>query len=323
MTKGVVEATVPGGVLHPWRRGLLPVIAAAGATLLPALLYVRAVEWLEEPMLAVGWPVSFATDLAVAYFVARVIFGQHPSIPLLLLLAIACDVFGFVALAFFNPLQERHLVGGTLLMAVAIGLAFELRRARMKSFWPYLIAAGSISWFALFWGGLEPALALIPIVPFIPHAARDPGFFVDAHPTAEDGLSQFEIWWRYPVQVTLFFFGVVNAGVSFHQLEPGTWGLPIAVLAGRPIGLLLAVGIALAVGLRLPHKVAWRELIVVALTAAIGFSVGLFMCTALLAPGELRAETSMGVLLTLAGAPLAFIVAKLLRVGRFAPGSRA
>jgi Na+/H+ antiporter NhaA len=70
-------------------------------------------------------------------------------------------------------------------------------------------------------------------------------------------------------------------------------------------------------GLRLPHKVGWRELIVIAFTAAIGFSVGLFICTALLPPGQLRAETSMGVLLSLVAAPLAFVAAKLLRVGRF------
>lgn len=321
MTKEVVEATAPGGVLHPWRRGLLPVVAAVGATLVPALLYVLAVEWLEEPMLAVGWPVSFAADLAVAYFVARIIFGLHPAIPLLLLIAIACDVFGFVALAVFNPLQELRLASGALLMVVALGVAFALRRAQVKSFWPYLVAAGGVSWTALFLGGFNPALALVPIVPFIPHGARDPGFFVDARPTAQDGLSRLEIWWRYPVQITLFLFGLVNAGVSFSELEPGTWGLPIAMLAGRPIGTLLAAGPALAAGLHLPHKVAWRELIVVALITSIGFSIGLFMCTALLAPGVLRAETSMGVLLTLAGAPLAFLVAKLLGVGRFARDS--
>ena len=53
-------------------------------------------------------------------------------------------------------------------------------------------------------------------------------------------------------------------------------------------------------------------------TAAIGFSIGLFFCAALLPPGQLRAETSMGVLLSLAGAPLALVAARLLRVGRFA-----
>jgi len=317
MTKEVVEATAPGGVLHPWRRAWLPVIASIGATVVPALIYVGAIDALEEPMLSVAWPVAFATDIAVSYFVARVICGLHPAIPLLLLLAIASDVLAFLALALFNPLQELHLAAGALIMAVAIGLAFALRRAGVKSFWPYLVVAGSVSWFALFWSGLHPALALVPILPFLPHAARDPGFFVDARPSARDALSQFEIFWRYPVQVTLFFFGLVNAGVPLRALEPGTWALPIAVITGKPIGVLLGVGAALAAGLHLPHKVGWRELIVVSFSAAIGFSIGLFICTALLPAGQLRSETSMGVLLSLAGAPLAFLAAWLLRVGRF------
>jgi NhaA family Na+:H+ antiporter len=317
ITKEVVEATAPGGVLHPWRRAVMPMVASIGATVVPALLYLQAVDILEEPMLSVGWPVAFATDIAVSYFFARLIFGLHPVIPLLLLLSIASDVLGFVVLALFNPLQELHLASGALLGAAAIAAAFALRRLAVKSFWPYLIVAGSLSWFAFYRSGFHPALALIPIMPFLPHAARDPGFFVDAPPDARDALSQFEIFWRYPAQIALFFFGLVNAGVPLHALEPGTWALAIAVILGKPVGILLVVGLAVAVGLHLPHKVGWRELLVVSFTAAISFSIGLFICTALLPPGQLRIETSMGVLLSLFGAPLAFIAARLLRVGRF------
>ena len=79
MTKEVVEATAPGGVLHPWRRAMLPVMAAIGAAAVPALIHVRMVDGLDEPMLAIGWPVSLATDLAIGYFVARLIFRR--SIP--------------------------------------------------------------------------------------------------------------------------------------------------------------------------------------------------------------------------------------------------
>jgi NhaA family Na+:H+ antiporter len=323
ITKEIVEATAPGGVLHPWRRALVPVIASIGATVVPALLYLKAIDLLEEPMLSVAWPVPFATDIAVSYFFARIIFGLHPVIPLLLLLAIASDGLGFLALALFNPLQELHLVSGALIGAVAIALAFALRRLGVKSFWPYLIVPGSVSWFAFYWSGLHPALALIPIMPFLPHAARDPGFFVDARPDARDALSQFEVFWRYPAQIALFFFGLVNAGVPLHALEPGTWGIAIAAIIGKPIGVLLAVGVAVAIGLHLPHRVGWRELLVVSFTAAIGFSIGLFICTALLPPGQLRTETSMGVLLSLLGAPLAFLAAKLFGVGRFADAKDA
>jgi NhaA family Na+:H+ antiporter len=320
VTKEVVEATAPGGVLHPWRRGLLPVIASLGAALVPVLIYLRAVDLLDEPILAAAWPATIATDIAVSYFVARIIFRLHPAVPFLLLLAIAADALGLVILALFYPVGELHLGAGALIMAVAIGVAFWLRRARVRSFWPYLLAAGGLSWLAFFWSGLHPALALVPIIPFLPHAVRDPGFFVDASPTAKDALSQFEIWWRYPAQAALFLFGLVNAGIPVRALEAGTWGLPIAVLVGRPLGLLLATGVALAAGLHLPQRVGWRELIVLGFTAAIGFSIGLFFSAVLLPPGQLRSETGMGVLLCLAGAPLALAAARLLRVGRFEAG---
>ena len=318
MTKEVVEATAPGGVLHPWRRAIAPVIAAVGAAVAPALLHRRVVEALEEPMLGAWWPVTLATDLAMSYFVARLIFRQHAAVAFLLLLGIASDAFGFLALALFDPVRDlRLLLSGALLLAAAIGVAAGLRRWRVKTFWPYLLIAGGVSWFAFFSSGVHPALALVPIMPFLPHAARDPGFFVDAPPDARDTLNQFELFWRYPAQIALFFFGLVNAGVPIGALELGTWGLPIAVIVGKPLGVLIGTAAARLAGLHLPQQVGWRELTVIGFTAAMGFTVGLFFCAALLPPGQLRSEMSMGVLLSLAGAPLALASAKLLRVGRF------
>jgi NhaA family Na+:H+ antiporter len=318
IAKEVVEATVPGGVLHPWRRTLLPVMTSIGAAVVPALLHRQLVTALDEPMLELGWPVTLAIDLGLLYLVARIIFrSRHPVIPFLLLLGIASNALGILAMALASPTTDVRLVSGALILAAAIGIAATLRRLRVRSFWPYLIAAGSLSWFAFYWSGVHPALALVPIVPFLPHAARDPGFLVDARPDAKDALSRFEIWWRYPAQVALFFFGLVNAGVPVGALEAGTWGLPIAVIVGKPVGVVLGAGVAVLAGLHLPARVGWRELIVGGLIAAIGFSVGLFFCTALLPPGQLHSEISMGVLMSLAAAPLAIAVARVLRVGRF------
>jgi NhaA family Na+:H+ antiporter len=315
--KEIVEATAPGGVLHTWRRTMLPVVAAMIAAGITAVIYARASEALDEPMLTDGWPVSLATDLAIGYFVARVIFPKHPLIPFLLLFGIASDALGFVALALFNPLRGTQVAVGMLILPAGIGLAAALRLRRVRSFWPYLLAAGSLSWLGLFWSGLHPALALVPVMPFLPHAPRDPGFFVDASPDAKDTLSQFEIWWRYPAQVALLLFGLVNAGVPMGAIEEGVWALPIGVIVGKPLGMLAGVGVALVAGLHLPQRIGWRELIVGGLIAAIGFTVGLFFSSALFPPGQLRSETSLGVLLSLAAVPLAFVTAWLLRVGRF------
>jgi Na+:H+ antiporter, NhaA family len=207
-----------------------------------------------------------------------------------------------------------------LIVAAGMGVAAGLRWWRVRSFWPYLLGAGSLSWFGLFWSGLHPALALVPVMPFLPHAARDPGFFVDALPNAKDTLSQFEIWWRYPAQVALLLFGLVNAGVPLGAIEAGVWALPIAVVIGKPLGVLAGAGLAMLAGLHLPHRIGWRELMVGGLIGAMGFSVGLFFSSALFPPGQLRSETSMGVLLSFMAAPLAFVAAKLLGVGRFSEG---
>ena len=88
MTKEIVEATAPGGVLHPWRRAWLPVLAAVGVTFVPAWLHTMLVGPLDEPMLGDAWPVTFAVDVALAYFAARLVFGaRHPAIPFVIGLA--------------------------------------------------------------------------------------------------------------------------------------------------------------------------------------------------------------------------------------------
>src|SRR6185295_11993702 len=74
MTKEVVEATAPGGLLHRWRRVLLPIIAAIGATAVPVLIHVYLVEQFDEPVLSSAWPVTFATDLALSYLAVRLIY---------------------------------------------------------------------------------------------------------------------------------------------------------------------------------------------------------------------------------------------------------
>jgi NhaA family Na+:H+ antiporter len=158
---------------------------------------------------------------------------------------------------------------------------------------------------------------LVPIVPFFPHGLRDRGLLVEPAPQAHDTLTLFERWWRLPVEGVLLLFGLVNAGVPFHGLEEGMWAIPIAAL-GRPIGIVAAAGVAIAAGLHLPRRVGWRELLVVGCTASIGLVFALFFATAVMPMGPVLLEMKMGALVTIAGGGLAFAMARLLRVGRFA-----
>jgi NhaA family Na+:H+ antiporter len=319
ITKEIVEAAlVPGGVLHSWRRAATPIVASVGLVIVPAVAYTAIVRLFGEPMLQQAWPVTLVTDLAFGYFAARVIFGKHAVIPFFLLVAVASDGLGFAALWLIDPLRELRPGVGLTMLSMAVALVIGLRKAGVRSFWPYVIGGGTFSWCALYFGGLHPAFALLPIVTFLPHAPRDPGFFVDAPPDAPDALNRFEVWCRHPAQIALFLFGLVNAGVPFRALEAGIWTLPVATLVFKPIGLLIGIAFALAAGLHLPRQIGWRELVVVGIISGIGFSLALFFAAATLGAGQVLSETKMGALLTVAGLGLAAGTAFLLRVGRFA-----
>jgi NhaA family Na+:H+ antiporter len=315
--KEVVEATAPGGALHSPRRAAVPLIAAVGGMVGPAGVYVALAMAAGLPELLRGWAIPCATDIAFSYLFARIIFGaKHPGIPFLLLLAIADDALGLLILAVFYPTGELRPVEFIVLLAGAMSVAWWLRRRGVLSFWPYVLGAGIISWIAFYRGGLHPALALVPIVPFLPHGPADPGLFVEA-PGAHDTLNEFEHWWKVPVQFVLFFFGLVNAGVAVTSSGPGTWIVLGAILLGKPIGIVSMTAVSVAIGLQRPTGVTWRDLTVLGLVAAIGFTVALFFATAAFPAGELLEQTKMGALLSFSAAFIAMGAAFLLRAGRF------
>ena len=323
ITKEVVEAGLPGGVLHSWRRATLPIVLAGVLVVASMLAYGVAVQVVGQPMLEQAWVASLAVDLAFGYFVVRLIFARaSAAVPFFLLIALSADAIGFGVLALTGTFRETHLALGTLLMAGAIGVAMLLRARRVTSFWPYIVGAGGLAWGALYFGGVHPALGLVPIIPFLPHGRRDPGFFVDADPSAGDTLSRFERWCRHPAQGALFLFGLVNAGVQFRALENGLFALPLALLLARPLALVAGAGLAVLSGLHLPRGVGWRELIVIGLLSSIGFTIALFFSSATLGIGQVLNETRVGALLSAAAGLVALAAAWLLRTGLFAVGRR-
>ena len=319
--KEVVEATIPGGALHSPRRSLVPIVAAAGGMAGPAAIYVGLALAGNVPELLRGWAIPCATDIAFSYLAARFVLGRsHPGIPFLLLLAIADDAFGLVILAAFYPTGPVRPLEFAALLTVAMTIAYWMRRQRTMNFWAYILGAGGVSWLAFYRGGLHPALALVPIVPFLPHAKRDPGLFVET-PDAHDPLNQFEHRWKLPVHVILFFFGLINAGVPISGAGSGTWIVLAALLFGKPLGIALSTAVCVAAGLHKPAGVTWRDIIVLGMIAGIGFTVSLFFATAAFPAGDQLAETKMGALLSFSAAILATAAALVLRVGRFGPSA--
>ncbi|MGE0394873.1 MAG: Na+/H+ antiporter NhaA, partial [Vicinamibacterales bacterium] len=209
-----------------------------------------------------------------------------------------------------------------LLMGLALVGAEGLRRFGVKSFWPYVLGPGAVSWAALYIGGVHPALAMVPVVHFMPHADRDRGLFDPAKEYGSDTLSRFEHWWLTPVQFILLAFGLANAGVVLSAVGPGTYFVLAALLIGKPLGIVSFAGMAVWSGARIPKGLTWPDALVVGVAASIGFTVALFFTTAAFPPGPFLDQAKMGALLSFAAAPLTMLLARARSLRRATPVPR-
>lgn len=312
----ITQSFLPGGDLHPLKRSVNPLLATAGGVIGPIVVYLVLNSFLGTAALVRGWGIPTATDIAFAWLVARTIFGgKHPAISFLLLLAVVDDGIGLAIIAIFypNPLMP---VEPQWLALVAAGMVFAylLRRARVRSYWPYLVAGGGLSWSGLFNAHLHPALALAFIVPFLPHAAWENKHFFEEDRTDRSAIAQFEHEWKVFVDFGLFLFGLANAGVTFSQTGAATWLVLAALLIGKSMGIFSLGMLAVRLGFPLPMHVHKKELLLVGIIAGIGFTVALFVAGEAFIDPALQGAAKMGAMLSCSAAVLAMVVAKLFKI---------
>ena len=259
-----------------------------------------------------GWAIPCATDIAFSYLAARMIFPPtHPAIPFLLLLAVADDALGLVLLALFYPsapLAPLRFVGVDDPGAGARVVAET--PARTRSFWPYALGAGGCSWMALHLGGLHPALALVPIMPFMPHERRDLGIFEAREERLPDTMNTFEHWWRRRCSSSSSSSGSPMQASPLSSVGTGTWTVLSALVIGKPIGITLFTWLAIKLGMRAPGGLSFAHTVVLGIAAGIGFTVALFFATAAFPPGAVLAEAKMGALLSFVALPIAIAVGR-------------
>jgi NhaA family Na+:H+ antiporter len=315
--KEVVEAMLPGGPLSSPRQAAVPLLAALGGMVAPASIYLAAIWFLGRPNLHPGWAIPCATDIAFSYLVARAIFPRgHPAIPFLLLLAIADDALGLIVLAVFYPSGDVSLPLLAGLLGPGMALAWAMRRYGVENFWAYVLGPGLLSWLGLLYGGLHPALALVPIVPFMPHHTSDLKIFGRADLVRLGTMRHFESWWKIPVQFVLLAFGFVNAGVPFSAAGPISWIVLVSLVVGKPIGIVSTTVLAELLGFRRAKGLDYRSLLTLGIAAGIGFTVALFFTTAAFPAGPVLAEAKMGALFSFFGGGVAIAVGRLLGIRR-------
>ena len=350
-TKEITESVLPGGALNPMRKAINPLMGTLGGVIGPAGLFFL-LAWVfygggdDLSIVANGWGIPTATDIALAWLVARIIFGaSHPAVNFLLLLAVADDAIGLGIIAVFYPDPEFPVVPSWLLLVAAgMVVAYVMRRFRVP-YWPvYILIAGGLSWVGLVKSSIEPALALVVIVPFLPGPQITHGLFEEdeyefehTHPhgaeavsdhetpaeTAEEEseldhrhapLDHFEHQLKLPVDFGLFFFAFMNAGVAFASITQVTFIVLISLIVGKTVGITLFSWVGARLGFPLPEGMATKHLLVAAIIAGLGLTVALFVAGKAYEDPAFQDPAKMGAVLSAGAAIIALVVGRMLRV---------
>ena len=269
-----IKFEVLRGELASPRRLALPILAALGGMVAPALIYLAMN--LGAGGAPQGWPAPTATDIAFALAALAVAAPRMPASLRVFLLTLAiADDLGAVALIgvmFTRTVHWLSLAGAGMTLA-ALAAVSRWRRA------PYLLyAVGfAVVWVFTLESGVNVSLAGIACAITTPVGARRPGqesvlkYFMDSlHP--------------YVAYLILPLFAFTAAGFSFGDLTavqmtmPMPLGLALALLVGKPLGVFAASALAVVTRLgRRPAGTTWLELLGVSILCGIGFTMSLYI----------------------------------------------
>lgn len=327
-----IRREIHEGALASFRLAALPLAAALGGVLLPALIYVA---FNSDPTQLRGWAVPTATDIAFAVGVLALLGRSIPGNLRVLLLALAIidDIVAVLIIALFysGGLDFSGLLVAGLGMLMVLGL----QQIGVGSAWAYTVP-GAVLWVGLLQTGVHPTLAgvvlglMTPVLPgrmrerpldMATRAVHDLNTSADrtpqelAGPLKELRQAQREVlppvtrvqmalhpWVAFGVMP---LFALANAGISLDGVDLSqngaqavTVGVLLALVAGKPLGVLVASWLAVRVGwCRLPEGVNWSGVCLVGLLAGIGFTMSIFIATLAFDNANLLNAAKLGVLL--------------------------
>ncbi len=332
------------GELSEWRRAALPVAAALGGMLAPALLYLAIAG---QPATRSGWGVPMATDIAFAVGILTLLGKRVPPALRVLLLALAVidDLGAIVVIALF---YSAGLTMAGLLVAVA-GFAgiFAMQRLGVRAKLAY-VAPSLVAWAGIYAAGIHPTIAGVIVGLVTPvRAWLGPDGFVhgvrkeldhlggvstselsshefaealghidvarrEAMSPAESLIERLHPWVAFGIMPV---FALANAGVSLSglSLDRASWavvtGATLGLLVGKPVGILAISWLTLRVRLaRLPAGLSTRHLVVLGVVAGVGFTMALFIAQLAFSSPTLLVAAKLGVLVASGAAAVVGLV---------------
>lgn len=330
-----IKREVWAGELSSVRAALLPIIAAVGGAIVPALIFVSinlggvGIE---------GWGIPMATDIAFALGVLALVGSGVPFGLKILLTAIAIidDLIAVLVIAFFysGTIDFGALGVGFALLAVLLVANIAGIRAI-----PIYVLVGLLVWVAFLNSGVHATIAGVLVAFTIPVRVRiDQATFLER---ARSILNAFEASSKQepysiledeeqqaiileledlsegvqaPLQkmehklhtwaafVIIPVFALANAGVALNldslrgETFPVGVGILLGLLAGKPAGLFGAIWLAVRVGVvSLPTGVTWRHVIGLSCLGGMGFTMSLFVATLAFGSGQLLETAKFGI----------------------------
>jgi NhaA family Na+:H+ antiporter len=330
-----IRREIHEGALANLRLAALPLAAALGGVLAPALIFLA---FNHAGIQSEGWAVPTATDIAFAVGVLALLGRAIPANVRVFLLALAIidDIVAVLIIAVFYSGGMDY--SGFIIATIGILMVFGLQWTGIASAYAYVLP-GAVLWFGLLKTGTHPALAgvllglMTPVLPTLTrerpldtaaNAVRDLWTrAADAKPEPTElaqPLKQLRQAQRdllppvSRVQMALHpwvafgimpLFALANAGVSVDGIDLAAdgsmmvmLGVLIALVAGKPLGIISISWIAVRLGwCSLPPGVTWSGVCVVGLLAGIGFTMAIFIATLAFSEANLLGAAKLGVLL--------------------------
>ena len=261
------------GELSNLKKALLPIIAAVGGMLIPALFYI--VINLDNSETLNGWAIPSATDIAFSLGILSLLGSRVPiSLKIFLTaLAIIDDLGAILIIAFFysGDLSISYLS----LILISYILLLTLNKFGYKKFLPYLII-GIFMWYFTYKSGIHATIAGVLLASTIPHKQKNKDFSL---------LIKIEhLISPYVAFIIMPLFAFANAGVSLSGLSMSSLMLPVplgilsGLFFGKQLGVMLFSFISVKLKIaQMPDNSSWLSLYGVSILTGIGFTMSLFV----------------------------------------------
>jgi Na+:H+ antiporter, NhaA family len=261
------------GELSNIKQALLPIIAAVGGMIIPALFYF--VVNFENSETINGWAIPSATDIAFSLGILSLLGSRVPvSLKVFLTaLAIIDDLGAILIIAFFysGDLSIPYLS----LILLSYILLLILNKFSIKIFTPYLLI-GLCMWYFTYKSGIHATIAGVLLASTIPHRLKENDFSLLLK--IEHNISSYVAFIIMPI------FAFANAGVNLEGLSlasllsPVPLGILLGLFFGKQIGVLLFSYISIRLKIAdLPNNSTWLSLYGVSILTGIGFTMSLFV----------------------------------------------